>query len=101
MEAMSIAVVRRLDAWAIHELAVKVHVLDAELQQLAQRLPGRSPSRRHRLKKEPASSMHEEPSFFGLIGGDAEFRLMSSGKQTITRPQQLPLTENGNPHQKS
>jgi hypothetical protein len=37
---MGMAVVRRFDAWAIHELAVKVHVLDAELKQLARRLPG-------------------------------------------------------------
>jgi hypothetical protein len=98
---MGSAVVRPLNSWAIHELGGIVHTLDVELKQLARRLPGTSPSCQHRLKREPVSSAYGVPSFDGIIGGDAKFRLISSGKQTITRPQQLPLTENGNPHQKS
>jgi hypothetical protein len=41
---MGIAVVRRLNPSAIHELEGKVHALDAEFKQLARRLPGVSRS---------------------------------------------------------
>ena len=39
---MGMAVVRRLSSWPIHELAVIVHRLDVELNQMARRLSGAS-----------------------------------------------------------